>query len=369
MNHLATECGKPRTLPALFTLTLPAAMLVLVTACSIPTSSSGSGSNTAYKTYLYMTDSTNGHVYYYNPSTHAGSSSSLFTTSTNAAGEIAFYNGTGFIAMGYGGIYYFDPSASSPTAKLIQGSSGLDAEFFAFYSSTKAYVSVVTSYGSDTGAVYYFNPSSPSSGLTQVASSTATKYFQGITVGPDNEIYIAENQDSAVIRINPSTDTVDAAFTTNASGVTGLLSGTYNSQSGVFVANTGGSIDFIPKGSSTGTKATQICGSIYPGRLVQLSNGNLIAVGYSAIYSIALSGSTATASTLLGSPNSSGGFSYSVAYDSTNQLLYIPFNVYSSTGSATNQLYVYSTSGSAQSFSPVTVMTSADNLANVALYQ
>jgi YVTN family beta-propeller protein len=347
--------------------------------CANPASSGGgSSSPAAYTTYLYMTDGTNGHVYYYDPSTHTGSSSSLLTAGGNGTAEIKFYKGIGYVANGYGGIYYFDPSSSSPSGKEIPGSSSLGAEYFAFYSATKAYVSVVPpTYAGNTGGVYYFNPSNLSAGLKQVASSTANAYMQEITVGPDNMIYVAENMSNAVLKIDPSSDSVTATITTNASGPSGLVSGTYNGNPGVFVADIGGSVDFIPEGitgsSTTATRVTSSSSTIYPGRLVQLSNGNLVATGYDPsyvnhTYLITLSGSAATVTEIKAGSSSFG--SSSLAYNSTSGLVYVPYqyNGYSKVN-AVNKLYVIDTNGNQQSYSPVSVMTPTDNIANVAFYQ
>jgi hypothetical protein len=362
------------------TLRLGACAAALIAAtlaggCSNP---AGTGSTTpaAYTTYLYMTDTTNGRVYTFNPSTHVGSSTSLINTSS-AAGEVEFYKGIGYVAVGYNsgaGVYYFDPSSSAPSAKLIGGSAGLDAEYFAFYSPTLAYVSVVGT--GDTGGIYTFNPSSPSSGFTQVAATGANKYLQEIIIGPDQMIYVAENYDKAVLRINPTNYSNVTTVATSEQGPTGLVSGTYNGLPGVFVANTGtnylsgaatpGSIDFIAAGSSTATTVT--ANSIYPARLIQLPNGSLIATGYDNSYTphtylVTLSGTNASVSEIRAGTTSFGSFS--IAYNSSSGLIYVPNNIYGTS----NQLYVFDASGNQQSYSPVSVMTSSDNIANVAFYQ
>jgi hypothetical protein len=303
-------------------------------------------------------------------------------TTAPAAGEIKFYKGIGYVAVGYysgAGVYYFDPSSSAPSAKLVPGSGGLDAEYFAFYSPTQAYVSVVGT--GNKGGIYTFNPSSPSSGFSLVAS---TDYLQEIIIGPDQMIYAAENYDKAVLRIDPNNYNNVTTITTSELGPTGLLSGTYNGQAGVFVANTGtnynsgntslGSIDFISEGAATGSTATAVVttstGSpIYPARLIQLSNGNLVATGYDSNYAdhtylVTLSGTSASVSEIKAGTTSFGGLS--LAYDSSSGLVYVPYTTYSPN---TNQLYVFNASGTQQSYSPVTVMKTSDNIANVAFYQ
>jgi hypothetical protein len=323
-----------------------------------------------------MTDGKNGHVYTYNPATYAGSSLPLLTTTSGkAAGEIKFYNGIGYVAMGLngGGVYYFDPSKSAPIANQIAGTGNLDAEYFAFYSSTQAYVSVV-SYPS--GCVYTFNPSNLASSSSVVPISGTTGYIQEIIVGPDGMVYAADDSGTGtVLQINPAANTMQKSFNASAAGTTGLTPGIYNGTPGVFVANTGGysssyapqpgSIDFI--NTKTGTISTVVAASttpyFYPGRLIQLSNGNLVAVGTSFIYLVALSGTSATVTPLTDSLPSGASYNYSIAY--SNGLIYVPVNNYSAYAS---WLHIFNTNGT-QAHSPVSVMTGTDNLANIAFYQ
>lgn len=322
----------------------------------------------AYTTYLYMTDTFNGHIYTYNPSTNTASSTSVLIAGGNGTTEIRFYKGIAYVANGYGGIYYFDPSATSPKAQVITGSTSLDAQYFAFYSANKAYVSVATTYPS--GAVYWFNPSKPLAGLTQVASGQATGYMQEIIVGADGMIYVADNGNAKVLRIDPLTDTVTAIISATQTGTTGLFAGNYNSQAGVFIANTGGSIDFIANTESTATAVitNSTDAPIYPGRIIQLSNGNLVATGFdpsyaSHTYLVELSGKSASVSEIKSSGTSFG--SLSIAYNSSSGLLYVPSTNYK----GTNKLYVFDESGDQKSYSPVSVMSSKDAIANVAFYQ
>jgi hypothetical protein len=345
-----------------------AALLVAALALGCSNPAGTPPNSTAYTSFLYMTDTTNGHVYTYAPGASNGSSLSLVTTAP-AAGEIKFYKGIGYVAVGYysgAGVYYFDPSSTAPSAKLIAGSAGLYAQYFAFYSPTQAYVSVVSG---SSGAVYTFNPSNLASTPVVPVSGTSG-YIQEVIVGPDGMIYAADNSANKVLKINPATNTVLTTISANASGTTGLFSGTYNSNPGVFVANTGGSIDFIPEGAATGSTAALVTSSsIYPGRLVQLSNGNLVATGYDTNYAyhtylVALSGTSAGVSEIKAGTTSFGGLS--IAYNSSSGLVYVPYTTYSPT---TNQLYVFDASGTQQSYSPVTVMKTSDNIANVAFYQ
>jgi hypothetical protein len=350
MNRISTRA-------ALFAIA--ALFVTLAIGCSQATSSS---SGFGGVNQLYMTDTFSGNVYTYNPSKQTTSSSGV-VTAASGAGTIRFFKGIGYIAEGYGGLYYFNPSDSVPTAKEVTGSGSLNTQYLAFYSSTKAYVSVAGSYSSDSGGVYSFNPSSLSDGMKQVASadSKATKYMQDIIVGPDSMIYVARNLDSSVIKIDPTTDAVTATYTTTAGGTTGLLSGTLNGTKGVFVANTYGSIDFIPENAADGSTAQAVVSGIYPGRLVQPSSKVLVATGYGHSYVVALSGSTGTATEVKAAGTSFGSFD--IAYK--DGLVYVPSSDYS----GKNYLYVFTATGDQESYSPVSVMTSGDAITNIGFYE
>jgi hypothetical protein len=353
---------------------------VLVLGCSNP-ASNNSNNTTAYETYLYMTEGNNNYVYTYSPSSHAASSTALLTAPGKYAGEIKFYKGIGYIAMGGGGVDYFDPSATVPSATQITGSGTINAQYFAFYNATQAYVSAAgtNAAGGGTGAVYSFNPSNLGAGLTQVDGANACNYMQEIIVGSDNYIYVAEPIAQQVQRIDPSTDKVVFTITTSSPGTTGLYAGSYKGSAGIFVANVGtaagittdGSIDFIPNATSpTSNGLVQVLApslTVFPGRLVQLANGNLVAVGYDAswvghTYLISLTNGAATVSEIKAGTKSFGFLD--VAYNSSSGLVYVPTN-----NGTNNLLYVFDASGTQQAYSPVTVMTNSEYIANVAFYQ
>ena len=339
------------------------AAAVLVPGC---TPSVGGVTTPAYQSYLYMTDTTNGHVYTYDPSTHMGSSLSLLTTSANAAGEIKFYKGIGYVAMGYGGIWRFDPSSANPVSKMVTGSLLLNAQYFAFYSAKKAYVSTVDySSGSPTAGLYTFDPSDPTIPVSAVISGTSTKNFQEVIVGSDGKIYAANSTDDTVLRIDPTDDSVKATIHATVTGTTGLVAGTYNGNPGVFVANNGGysgssgAIDFIPNTGSTATTLTTA--AIYPGRVAQLSNGKLIATGFGNTYIVDLAASPATVNEV---KNGSASFgSLDIGYK--DGLIYVP-DYYST---MSNKLFIFDASGFQQSYSPVSVMTSSDGISNIGFYE
>lgn len=359
---------------AIFTAALA---VILTLGCSNPVAEKPA-TTPAYETYLYMVDGNNGHVWTFDPSTHTCASSSLVTTASGkAAGEIQFYEGIGYVAMGSGGgVYYFDPSATAPMATQLAGTASMNAQYFAFSSATKAYFTTCT-YPS-TGAIYSFNPSNPAAGVTQVDAANANNYMQAITLGPDGYIYAAENNVGDVLRINPATDLVTATYTASAGGTTGLLAGTYNGKAGVYVANSGGydanyaplpgSIDFIDTSAAmpTLTNVVTTKAGLCPGRLLQLDATKVVAVGPGSVDIVDLGGTGATTTNVA---TISGGYYGVSSIAMKDSLLYVPANKYSTTAPA-NELFVFDTSGSLQSYSPVTtIMSGTDNLANIAFYR
>ena len=343
------------------------AATILVAGC---TPAVGGVPTPAYQSYLYMTDTNSGKIYAYDPTTHIGSSLSLLTTS-NGAGEIKFYKGIGYVAIGTGGIWYFDPSRSNPAPKLITGSAALNAQYFAFFSPTKAYLSTADFFspGSPAAGLYTFNPSNPDSAVSAVISGTSTKNFQEVIVGSDGYIYATNNTDHSVLRIDPSDDSIKATVTTTSGGTTGLVAGTLNGISGVFVANTGGydtnwnplpgSIDFIANTVSTATALTTA--SIHPGRVAQLSNGKLIATGFGNSYLVDLASSPATVTEIKNGSTSFG--SLDIGYK--DGLIYVP-DYYST---MSNKVFIFDESGTQKSYSPVPVMSSSDAISNIGFYE
>jgi hypothetical protein len=343
-----------------------------------------SSTASTYADYLYMTDTVSGKVFAYDPATQVAASSSYATTGKNATGEIQFYKGIGYAAVGSGtgeGAYYFDPSAASPSFSKLGGTSGaIAAQYFAFYSATKAFVSSFD-YSGTTSGLYYFNPASPSSDLVAV-SSMQGKYLQELCLGSDGYLYAADNANKAVYRINPSSGALIATISTNAKGTTGLVAGSYDGASGIFVANTGGydssysalpgTIDFIASSAADGStatlvaKATSASASIYPARIVQLSGGKLVATGYGHSYFVTLSGSSASAAEL---KNSSGASFGGLDIANKDGLVYIPVAETSDYVSYKDYLYVLDSSGGQKSYSPVSVMSSSEGISNIGFYE
>jgi hypothetical protein len=362
MFHASRASGRNR--PAL----AAALALALATGC-------GSGPESEapdFSGYLFMTDTYSGKVFTYDPATHAGSAASLATVGQNGAGEIEFLAGIGYVCVGSGtgaGLYRFDPAAANPAFARI--GIAVNAQYLAFASDAKAYLTVASDWTGNLGELYSFDPSNPEAGLTQV--SAVAKYAQGAIIGADAMLYVAQDKDSGeVLKIDPADDSVKATYSTGMAGTTGLLWGTFNGNPGVFVASTAGSIDFIAQGAAAGAAATVVATSeaspIYPARLVQLANGNLVATGFDLsyvnhTYLVALSGAAAVVTEL-----KAGGASFgSLDIDYTNGLVYVPFGDYTN---KTSRLYVFDGDGVQASYSPVTVMTTGtDLISNIALYE
>jgi hypothetical protein len=332
-----------------------------------------------YKSLLYMTDTFSGKIYTYDPATRAPSSLSLASVGQNSTGELVFHKGVGYACVGSGsdaGVYYFVPADANPSFTKIPGT--LCAANCAFASDTKAYVSVYDYYDVSSG-IHAFDPSTPASGISSSpVPGTGGDDFQELVVASDGFLYAANNSDSTVLKINVSTDEVVAVFSATALGTTGLASGTLDGASGVFVANTGGyiaspagSIDFIPAGAADGSTAVAVAsalavggGRIIPARLAQLPDGDLIATGYGHTYRVDLSGAAAAVTELTASDSPFGSMDLAVK----DGLVFIPSSEYISSTEYANKLYIVDTSGSQQSYSPVTIMDSGDSVSNIAFY-
>ncbi len=193
---------------------------------------------------LYITDTVNGNVYFYDFDERRASDLSVFSVLQDATDAIYFFNGKGYIAVGANlsgsniyGVYTFDPEDAVPTASRIGIS--ISAQYIAFYSDTKAYVTSADFGGAPKG-VFTFNPSNHAAGLTGPLTGTIAggMYLQDIEVGLDDKIYVADNGNGAVLQINPATDAVTRTDSTSSGFTTGLLPGTYLGENSIYAANT-----------------------------------------------------------------------------------------------------------------------------------
>ncbi len=250
---------------------------------------------------LYMTDTFNGRVYTFDMDSNTASSVPVLSTGQNATGTIYFYNDIGYIAVGNSpttdapGVYRFDPNAAVPVAERIGES--ISAQYIAFYSLTKAYVTDAD-YFASTG-VYSFNPLDPDAGLSGPIPGTddmaGGMYLQDITTAGDM-VYVADNGNAQVLVIDPTTDTLAASspIPASAGGTTGLLTVRDSDGSAlVYVANSPydamfnplpGSIDVIDTSTNT---LTQVVSNVSATQIEYDSvNDSFFGTGYTNTYRI-----------------------------------------------------------------------------------
>ena len=280
------------------------ALFLAVAGCSLP-NSKGQGSSAN----VFAVDSKNGNVYEIDGQALTAASTPLLSIGQNSSGELVFSGNTGFLAVGsYNntapGLYYFDVSSQTPIAKLLGDK--ISAQYSCILSATKGYVSSADYWGAYSSAVYPFNPSEPSQGLGEAVSGLPVNAFPQDIAVAGGRVYVADNINNVVYRLNDSGNAVEATFHTKTGGTTGLLTGSYDYDgdgqldAGVFVANTGGydsswnslpgSIDFVPASASTDDAVTTVVSDLSVARLAAFSQTELVATGYAHTYLVELSG-------------------------------------------------------------------------------
>jgi hypothetical protein len=326
------------------------------------------------KTYVYAVDTTSGNVFQIDPSTNAVASTALVTIGQNSSAEIRFGGGKAFVAVGNDtknkpGVYYFEPSISSPAATML-GTTGLSAQYLCVKDGTTAYMSVADYSNPVNNGVYSFNPSSPTSGYTAVAVSSSY-YPQDIVIGADGYLYVSNYagcwdyaKPDSVLKIDTSSKSVVATFPLTSSDPIGLLPGTYNGSSGVFVAESGayttsqidGVIDFIPIGLADGSAATKVI-SIPASRLAAFNDSTLVVTGGYPSHTniVALNGASATAHEAYYSTDKTFGSSDVDVY---NGYAYI------AGGFGSNSVYKVTSDGAV---SVLAVGSSTDSITNVGI--
>ncbi len=260
--------------------------------------------------HLFAVDSKNGKVYEINDETFAAASTALVSIGQNAAGEIAFSGDVGFIAVGsYGntapGLYYFDASSATPVVQMA-GSTKTSAQYLCIVSDAVGYVTTADYAAVYPNTVYPFDPSNPQAGLGAAVTGFPAGFYPQDIVCASGRVYVADNGNGKVCRLNAAGTAVDATYTTTAGGTTGLLAGSHNGNAGVFVANSGGydafwnslpgSIDFISSTALDGAIATPVLAGYSVGRLAAFDSDTLAATTYSKTYIVELSGADASAS-------------------------------------------------------------------------
>jgi hypothetical protein len=291
-------------------------------------------------------------------------------------------------------------ASDSITTKTI---ANVSAQYIAFYSSTKAYVSAANLSGpASAQGVYTFNPTNPNAGLTGPITGTngSTMYLQGIVAGQDGMIYVASNSllggIDQVLQINPANDSLTGKTfsTTSAVGTTALAWGSYGGSNGVFVGNitysssnylpNGGEIDFInPSGAGSDTPvlkySTNTAAAAYsivylsttsslvttdtvnayfislssPGAAYTLqSGGNAIAASTSNIYvASAAYGGPSTFYTFNLSGGNPGNWTSGTGQDLANFAFYQTTNLLYMADNITGQVWTYN--GTSESSTPI----------------
>ena len=359
-------------------LTLAASLFFVFTSCD-----TGGGGSPVLPgiSRLYITDTYNGKVYTYDIDSGTVSSTLLLSTGQNATGKIYFYNGIGYIAVGDSadnedpGVYYFDPNADFPAKARIEDT--ISAQYIAFYSATKAYV---TDANLGSTGVYTYDPSDPSAGLTGPLTGTdktgkTSRYLQDIRVGYDGHIYVADNTDdspykSQVLKINPADDTVTYIdVTTETGGVssTGLMEQPAAGPSApyVYVINVGnGTIDRIDTSDDSISNIPVTGALINPTKMVWAGSMSYYVTGYGNTYHLTLSATPEFAAVeIKDSSGSSFGGGDILVYDGK---VYIPG--FTPFGPAAESTLMIIDADTAAVISEVTVGSIGDGITAVAVY-
>ena len=312
-------------------------------------------------TALYITSSQTGRVYRYDFDTH--DAEVWFSTDTNATGAIYFHNDVGYVAVGtdtgsHPGLYQFDPRLKTPTISRI--GNPVSAQYVAFYSDTKAYV---TDHSSSVTGVFTFNPSNLSAGLTGPISGTdydGSRMLQHIIIGVDNSVYVSSYGDDTVLQIATSSDSVEDTWDVSPGNPSGLLSRFSGLSAYIYVVcNPGGIYRFTPAGGKT-----HILPSVNASKMVyhEKSDKYYAAGGASAyMFSPTMPEWTATPKI---NEETNFGFTDILIY---NDLVYIVGYNYVTKES---RLYVIDTATEAlTSYSPVSIMEDGvDGATNMAVY-
>jgi len=257
------------------------AALALLLGCPQPTTPR------PFTTSLFAIDSINGNVYEVDGEGLVASSTPIVTVGP-AAGEIEIAAGKAFVAVGNstGGLHCFDPSSPASGATMI--GDAMSAQYIAVASSTLAYVSVGNYSEHSSDGLYSFNPSNPLAGLSAKIAGTGV-YAQGVAIGSDGRVYLADNGNGKVLKLNAAADDVEASITATKWGTTYLLAGSYDfdddgdTDIGIFVGNTGdfstGSLDFVATTAANGSDATSVVSGPVISRIAAFDSTHLIVTG------------------------------------------------------------------------------------------
>ncbi|MDH7483747.1 MAG: hypothetical protein QHH01_03885 [Spirochaetales bacterium] len=308
MMHSASPRKHLALLPASVLMFLAAAFLML-TGCDLLGNLFGEMEQRAS---VFAIDSRNGNIYEIDAVTKTAAAVPLVSTLQNATGDMIIRGSRAFLAVGNWandkpGLYWVDLSSPTPSARRV--GEGISAQYVWITATGKGFVTSADYVGVYSNAVYTFDPQHPGSGLGEAVSGFDAYFFPQDVVsagmGSEERVFVADNGNGKVYRLNAAGTAVEASFSTSAGGTTGLLPGSYDSngdgiaEPGVFVANNGGwdaawnplpgSIDFIPCSHPDGVPAIVVEPGFSASRLAAFDAQHLIAVSYNVTSIINLS--------------------------------------------------------------------------------
>lgn len=308
MMHSASPRKRLALLPALAIMLLATAFLLL-TGCDLLGNLFG---GMGQRASVFAIDSKDGNIYEIDAMTMTAAAVPLVSTMQNATGDMIIRDSRAFLAVGSWannkpGLYWVDLSSPAPAARRI--GEGISAQYVWITTAGKGFVTSADYAGVYANAVYTFDPQHPDSGLGEAVSDFAPNFFPQdvVSAGTGNQerVFVADNGNGKVYRLNAEGTAVEASFSTSAGGTTGLLPGSYDSdgdgiaEPGVFVANSGGwdaagnplpgSIDFIPCNHPDGMPARAVEPEFSASRLAAFDAQHLVAVSYGVTSIINLS--------------------------------------------------------------------------------
>ena len=316
-------------------------------------------------TALFITSTYTGRVYRYDFDTNEAEL--WFSTGENGTGAIYFHNDVGYVAVGAAssnpGLYRFDPRLKTPTISRI--GIKISAQYVAFYSDTKAYVTEYT-FGSSTG-VHTFDPSNPAGGLNGPIPGTSetSQVHQHIIVGVDNRIYVSDYGNHKVLKIDPQSDTVLSTWTPSTTYPQCLLSKFSGFTSYVYVLCNPYSTDdgVIDRFTPAGNQDTMLTGIDVSKMVYHEKTNKYYAVGWGNTYVLSPTTPPWTYTEITNGAASFGGSDILIHND-------LVFIVGYDLGTKDSYLYVIDTATEALTdYSPVSIMVNGeDGASNMAVY-
>ncbi len=342
-------------------------------------SPSPSPSPDPYQGLIFLSETYSGGIYALDSNSLVLHDLPFVTTALNATGEIYVHAGKGYILVGAGaeaGLFSFDFSDTSPQLSRI-GNAGLCAQYLAFGSDSRAYLSVANYSDPSKNGVYSFDTENPQAGLSLLtATQSSTAYPQELILGPEGLLYLANNDclgaTASVSIIDPDGSAPTRNVAASSGGSTGVFNGSLSGTEGVFLVNCGGfdqgmnpvagSLDFISKGGDGTYGSIKAAEGLFAARGLEIRSGLVALSGYGVSYILELGAEEAVIQEVKAEGQSFG--SYDIAYK--DGLIYVPGPDY---GKTNNRLYIFDESGNHSSASPLSVLNDGGKtLANICFY-